>query len=149
MAPASDRPREISPWLWALLLLFVLRVVGQMLVAFGSVGFLPPMAQWYSGLLPYPLLLPAQLGIIALMLKICVDYTRGRGLFVVPHRFFAGPWLVFGWLYLAVMVVRWPVQVALRPESHWYDGTIPVVAHWGLAAFVILVGRDHRRRLKP
>lgn len=148
MPHASDRPREIAPLLWALFALFVLRVVGQVLVAFYSVGFLPPMAQWYSGLLPYGVLLPAQIGIIALMLKICVDFTRGTGFFVVPHRFFASPWLGFGYLYFAVMVVRLPVQIALQPESRWYDGTIPIVAHWGLAAFVILVGRDHRRRLR-
>ena len=40
--------------LWTLLALFVLRVTGQALVAFLEVGFLPPMSEWYSGLLPYP-----------------------------------------------------------------------------------------------
>ena len=40
--------------MWMLLGLFVLRVVGQVLVAFFDVRFLPPMSQWYSGLLPYP-----------------------------------------------------------------------------------------------
>ena len=133
--------------MWALLGVFVLRVTGQALVAFFSVGFLPSMPQWYSGLLPYPLLLPAQLGIIELMLKICVDFTRGAGFFVVPHRFFARHWLWFGYGYLAVMVLRYPVQQALMPGLRWFDGTIPIVAHWGLAAFVILVGRYHRSRL--
>jgi hypothetical protein len=147
MRPPADPPQSLAPWLWALLGVFVLRVTGQVLVAFYAVGFLPPMPQWYSGLLPYPVLLPAQLGIIALMLKICVDFTRGAGLFVVPHRFFARPWLTFGYGYLAVMVLRYPVQQVLMPGLRWFDGTIPIVAHWGLAAFVILVGRYHRSRL--
>src|SRR6266849_6829304 len=53
-------------WMWLLLGLFVLRVVGQMLVAFFRVSFLPPMGEWYSGLMSYPILLPVQWVIIAL-----------------------------------------------------------------------------------
>ena len=147
MQPGLAKPRRLAPVLWVLLGLFVLRVVGQALVAFLGVGFLPPMQAWYSGLLPYTYLLPAQLGIIALMVKICVDFTRGAGPFVRPHRFFAVHWLYFGYLYLAVMVVRYPVQMVLQPESRWFGGTIPIFAHWVLAAFVILVGLHHRRQL--
>jgi hypothetical protein len=47
--------------LGSLALLFLLRVVGQILVAFLGVRFLPPLEDWYSGLLPYPILLPVQL----------------------------------------------------------------------------------------
>lgn len=46
--------------LWTLLALFALRVAGQALVAFSDVRFLPPMQAWYSGLMPYPYLLPSQ-----------------------------------------------------------------------------------------
>ncbi|MGH7804329.1 MAG: hypothetical protein ACREQJ_08265, partial [Candidatus Binatia bacterium] len=38
---------------------FFARVLGQVLVAFFSLGFLPPMEAWYSGLLPYPLTVPS------------------------------------------------------------------------------------------
>ena len=44
-----------------LTLLFALRVLGQALVAFFSVRWLPSMAWWYSGLVPYPILLAIQL----------------------------------------------------------------------------------------
>jgi hypothetical protein len=96
-----DPPRRLALLLWALLGLFVLRVTGQVLVAFFGVGFLPPMQQWYSGLLPYEYLLPSQIGIVVVMAKICVDFTRGTGFFVMPRRFFAVQWLYFGYLYLA------------------------------------------------
>lgn len=129
--------------LWFLLALFVMRVAGQALVAFLGVAWLPPMEQWYSGLMPYEYLLPSQVLIIVLMTKICVDFTRGRGFFVQPRRFFATGWLWFGWLYLAVMVVRYPVQKALDPGGP----IIPIFFHWVLASFVILVGLWHRRRL--
>jgi hypothetical protein len=144
---ALDRPQRLAPLLWVLLGLFVLRVTGQALVAFLDVRFLPPMPQWYSGLMPYEYLLPAQIVIIALMARICLDFTLGRGWFVAPRRFFAVYWLGFGWVYLAVMVVRYPVQMALHPEMRWLGGTIPIFFHWVLAAFMILVGVYHRRRL--
>jgi hypothetical protein len=101
------------------------------------------MPRWYSGLMPYEYLLPFQVVILALMAKICADFTRGRGFFVRPRRFFAGPWLWFGWLYLAVMLARLPLQLALGPDGP----LIPIFFHWVLAAFVILVGLWHRRRL--
>lgn len=147
MRLALDQPRRLAALLWLLLALFVLRVVLQMLVAFVGVDFLPPMRQWYSGLMPYEYLLPSQLIIIALMVKICANFTRGAGFFVSPRRFFAVYWLRFGYVYLAVMLARYPLQRALHPEARWYDGTIPIVFHWVLAIFVILVGLHHRRHL--
>ena len=109
---------------------------------------LPPMQEWYSGLLPYEYLLPSQIAIIVVMARVCVDFTRGTGFFVTPRRFFAIHWLYFGYFYLAVMVARYPIQMALHPESRWFGGTIPIFFHWVLAAFVIAVGLHHRLRLK-
>jgi len=143
-----DPPRRLAPLLWGLLGLFVLRVAGQALVAFFRVSFLPPMQEWYSGLLPYEYLLPSQIAIIVVMARVCVDFTRGTGFFVTPRRFFAIHWLYFGYFYLAVMVARYPIQMALHPESRWFGGTIPIFFHWVLAAFVIAVGLHHRLRLK-
>ena len=124
--------------LWLLLLLFVLRVAGQALVAFFGVTWLPPMERWHSGLMPYPVLLASQILIIALLTWICVDFTRGRGFFVRPRRFFAVHWQWFGWIYLGAMLTRFFIQ----------GPTIPVFFHWVLAAFVILVSLWHRRRLR-
>lgn len=144
-----EEPRRIAPVLWSLLVLFVARVVGQVLVVFAGVEWLPPMAQWYSGLLPYRYLLPAQIAIIALMAKICLDFTRGWGFFVAPRRFFAVHWLWFGYVYLAAMIARYPLHMIRHPEARWFGGTIPIFFHWVLATFVILVGLSHRRRLHP
>ena len=121
-----------------LLALFVLRVAGQALVAFLHVSFLPPMEAWYSGLMPYEYLLPSQIVIIALMAKICFDFTRRRGFFFEPKKSFATAWLWFGYVYLGAMVAR---------AVFLWDHPIPIVFHWVLAAFVIMVGLSHRRRL--
>ena len=125
--------------MWLLLGLFVLRVIGQALVAFLDVQFLPPMEAWYSGLMPYEVLLPSQVVIVALMAKISLDFTRGRGFFFEKNRFFATAWLWFGCLYLAAMIAR---------ALFLWDHPIPIVFHWVLAAFVITVGLSHRRRLR-
>ena len=44
--------------------------LGQVLVACCNVAFLPAMEHWYSGLLPYPILLPVQLVMIVIMSKL-------------------------------------------------------------------------------
>lgn len=61
-----------------LLTLFMARVVGQLLVVLFQPRWLPPMKDWYSGLVAYPLLLPAQLAIIVLMMAMI------RGVFPEP-----------------------------------------------------------------
>lgn len=124
--------------LWLLLALFVLRVLGQALVAFFDVGFLPRMTAWYSGLIPYEYLLPSQIAIVALMVKISVDFTRRSGFFYEAKKPFATAWLWFGYFYFAAMVARGVLI---------WDRPIPIVFHWVLAAFVIAVGRSHRQRL--
>jgi hypothetical protein len=118
--------------------------MGQFWVAFFAVPWLPPMARWQSGLIPYEVLLASQILIIALMTWIALDFTRERGFFVRPRRFFAAPWLWFGWIYLAVMLLRYPVQMYLQPDGP----VIPILFHWVLAAFMISVGLWHRRRLR-
>ena len=141
-------PQSLAPWLWLLLAAFCLRVSGQMLVAFVGVSWLPPMESWYSGLMPYPYLLPSQFLIIALYSKVCVDFTRGHGFFVTPRVAFGRGVLVFGYVYLAVMIFRYIIRMSLHPEARWFGGTIPIFFHWVLATFIIIFGQYHRKRLR-
>lgn len=141
-------PRRFAPLLWALLGLFVLRVLGQVLVAFFNVGFLPPMQAWYSGLLAYEYLLPAQIVIIVLMTAICLHFSWGGGFFVVSRPAFGRPVVYFGYVYFGAMVLRYILRMALVPEARWFGGTIPIWFHFVLATFVILFGLYHRARLR-
>ena len=126
--------------------LFVLRVLGQAVVAVWDVGFLPPFEQWYSGLLPYPLLLPAQIALAALMLKIVADFARGEGFFVSLRPRTGRILLGLGVLYALAMVVRYGVTMATYPERRWFSGTIPIWFHLVLAAFVLTLGHYQVRR---
>ncbi len=122
--------------LWILLTLFVFRVLGQLLVAGGVAPFLPPMEEWQSGLLPYPLLLASQIAIVAVLAAVCIQFSRGKGYFVRPHAWLATPLWMVGWIYAAGMVVRY---ATLRRDL------IPVTLHIVLASFLLVVARYHRR----
>ena len=84
-------PRRYPVLLAICTILFVLRVAGQILVSFREVSFLPPFAEWYSGLMPYWMLLPVQLVMIVGMVWIVRDFVCGRGFFVaLESRALAG-----------------------------------------------------------
>lgn len=145
-AHGKEQPRRYASWLWVLLALFCLRVIGQMLVAVFDVSFLPPMEEWYSGLIPYRWLLPTQFLIILVFGKVCIDFTRGEGFFVVARRRVGTSLLAFGWVYFGVMVLRYVIRMSLYPDERWLGGTIPIFFHWVLAGFVLLVGHYHGTR---
>jgi len=133
----------------ALAFLFFLRVLGQFLVAFFQVSFLPPMEAWMSGLLPYPQLLASQVLILVLQAKICADFFRGRGYFVGNRKRGAVQVQWFAVLYAGGMVVRYVATMALHPERRWFGGTIPIWFHFVLAGFLLTFSRYHTGRWRP
>ena len=139
----KDRHNRPIFRLWVLLFLFILRVAGQLLVVIGWGWFLPPMRQWYSGLLPYQYLLPAQILIIFLYGKICLSFTRGQGFLVAPRRKIGRALLAFGFIYFISMVLRYPITMAIYPERRWTGGLIPIFFHLVLSAFILSLGRYH------
>lgn len=145
----EEPPRIYAAWLWFLLTLFCLRVIGQMLVAFLHVSFLPPMEEWYSGLIPYPWLLMSQFFIILVFGKVCIDFTRREGFFVVPRPTLGSGLLTFGSVYLAAMVIRYVIRMSLYPHARWVGGSIPIFFHWIIAGFLLSVGGYHWSRIRP
>lgn len=135
--------QRLAPILLFLLFLFILRVIGQIFVVLNLVDFLPPMEKWQSGLLPYKYLLASQIIIIIFYGKICLDFSKGKGFFVVPSKKLGKGFLIFGTVYFISMVTRYILQVTIYPETRWFDGTIPIFLHFVLATFLILVGKYH------
>jgi hypothetical protein len=44
------------------------------------------------------------------------------------------------------MLLRYAVTMAVHPERRWLGtGTIPIVFHWVLAAYLFTLGRFHAR----
>lgn len=126
--------------LWTTTALFLLRVVGQIEVWLLAPEWLPPMQAWYSGLLPYPLLLPAQ--ILLLMLMAVLAYRRTVA---APraaqnrhgHRVLRGLAL----MYFAVMAVRLLWTLSMHGGEFYLHGGIPIAFHWVLALFVLVYAR--------
>lgn len=138
--------KKYALWLWGLLGLFVLRVIGQLLVSLNLAPYLPPMNEWQSGLLPYPVLVTCQFAIIILYLKICFDFTYGEGFFVAPKKILMEPLLIFASIYFVSMPVRYVIYRSLHAETSWFSGTIPIVLHMVLATFLLLVSRYQCRQ---
>ncbi len=124
--------------------LLFLRVVGQIVVALRAPRWLPPMGQWQSGLLPYPVLLLGQAIVLTLMVWICVDFMRGAGFFIEPRRPESGRGIVwFSRVYFGGMILRYIIWMWRRPDQRWIGGTIPIIFHSVVAAFLYTFGRYH------
>ena len=123
----------------------MLRVAGQAAVGLGYGSFLPAWEEWFSGVVAYPPLLASQLVIVAVFLKICIDFTRGDGFFARPRRHLGAVLLAIGSIYLGVMLIRYTLRMTLYPAERWTGGSIPIFFHWVLASFVLVMGFSHRR----
>jgi uncharacterized protein len=145
LAAQAPPARQLAGWLWLLLGLFGLRVFGQLAAVIWNPGFLPPMEEWSSGAIPYPLLLLTQLVILGLSAAVCAQFSHGEGWLARPHRGLGRALWAFGLVYLIVMVIRYGVRMTLYPAERWTGGAIPIFSHWVLAAFALALGRYHSR----
>jgi hypothetical protein len=128
-----------------LTLLFSFRVAGQVLVAFFGVACLPAMEHWYSGLIPYPILLVIQIVMLLIMAKISSDVCRDSGFFATLRPSWSHYLVGFSTVYAAAMALRYVLTMIFRPELRWYGGTIPIVFHFVLAGFIFVLGRFHAK----
>jgi hypothetical protein len=133
--------RQAGILLWVCVALFAARVVGQLEVLLLQPPWLPDMEAWYSGLLPYPLLLPAQIAILMLMAVVAWNPRVRRRLFARRHPRAAGALRAFACLYFVAMAVRLALNVLDNSVDFWRQGAIPVAFHWVLALFVLVAGR--------
>lgn len=125
--------------LGVLLALFIGRVVGQILAATIAPTWLPPMARWYSGLMPYRYLLPVQILFIAVMVMMISGVASGAGA-LGTHNATVGRWIIrASYVYALGMVVR-SVRYALAPPEK-RGVLIPILFHFVLAAFLYVYGR--------
>jgi hypothetical protein len=134
---SGDRgdPAWASAFLWLFAGLFALRVVGQLVVLLCRPAWLPPMEQW--NLLPYPLLLPIQLLLLAATTLLATGLSH-------PHGGALGhPLIALALVYGAAMVVRYAVRMTRRRHERWFGGTIPIVFHCVLAAWLYVLGSFH------
>ena len=136
----GDDPAPYVAIMWVLFALFVARVVGQILAATTRPRWLPPMARWYSGVMPYRYLLPSQLLIIGLMVAMVVGVSREGGA-LGARRALGVIVLWASYVYAAAMVWR-AVHRAMQPPER-RGVVIPIAFHLVLAAFLFVYGSWH------
>ena len=122
----------------ALLVLFLARVVGQILAATLAPPWLPPMRRWYSGLMPYRYLLPTQIVFVIVMAAIVGQVATGASP-LGSGAAAAGTWIVWAsYVYALGMVYRAVRYAVATPERRGV--LIPIVFHFVLAAFLFVWG---------
>ena len=132
-----------APLLWLCTVLLVARVAGQVIVVLRAPAWLPPMEQWQSGLVPYRFLLAVQIVVLALMLSISIDFSRGAGYWVEPHPLLGRVVVYWSYAYFGAMVVRYIHRMITRPDQRWFGGTIPIIFHSIVAVFQWTFGWFH------
>lgn len=138
---ADSHESRAAQLLWVLLGAFFLRVAGQALVVVAHPTWLPPMGQWYSGLVPYPLLLPIQILLLGGMTAIAANRSRRQAASARPRPSLGRRLTVASYLYAGAMVVRYVVRMWLMPDQRWLGGTIPIAFHLVLATFLYVWAR--------
>src|SRR5215217_5680370 len=121
-----------------LLVLFLGRVVGQILAATTAPRWLPPMARWYSGLMPYRWLLPTQILFLVVMTAMTLGVYRRSAPFGTLSVA-TGVWIIWAsYVYALGMVVRSIRYALATPERRGV--LIPIVFHFVLAGFLFAYG---------
>ncbi len=131
-------PDVTAGFLLFLGLLFCVRVVGQLVVRAKAPRWLPPMEQW--NLLPYRFLLPIQVVFVAVIAAV-ISRLRRRPWFFARARIADSASSSSG----SARSMRDRCSCATRsngppPGERWFGGTIPMVFHVVLAAFLFIWG---------
>lgn len=125
---------------WLLTALFVCRVLGQAVQRWWPQSWLPPFEDFQGSGLPYGILLPSQLAIVALMAWYAWRMRTGA---MIPARR-AGRLLAWsGGLYLAGALLRLAVGWLASGAAPWFTARIPALFHIVLASYVLTVAVYH------
>ena len=125
--------------------LFLGRVFGQILAVLAAPLWLPSVEHWHSGLLPYPVLLPAQILILMFMSLVTYDTFRQNGVWYVRKRRTKRILRCVAYLYMAAMALRYVLTMALVPELRWFGQAIPITFHFVLASYILVLGLQAER----
>jgi hypothetical protein len=138
--PSWNRAHALA--LTALLMLFFGRVAAQLVQWLWPTPLLPDFAAWQSGLLPYGVLVAAQLMILVLILHQIARIWSGRAR---PRRRLGLLLLVLGGIYMAGAAFRLAVGVAKLIDLPFFQAILPSVFHMVLAGMVLVLGDFHFR----
>lgn len=141
-AEAISRRSSAVIVLWTCIALFFARVVGQIEVLLLEPDWLPTLPAWYSGLLPYPILLPVQIALLMVMCMLAIRTSSDRAATPV----IAKTCRVLAMVYFTAMAARLLLCIYMYGRDYYLHGAIPVAFHWVLALFVLVWARNRTGR---
>jgi hypothetical protein len=139
--PMHTNAASAATLLWTCVALFAALVVGQVETLLVAPAWLPDMEAWRSKVLPYPVLLPAQIGTLMLMAVVAWNRRVRNGSFARSHPRATQALRILAGILFFVMAIRLAVNVQENGLDFWREGAIPVAFHWVLALFVLVSGR--------
>lgn len=143
----SRSPRVIfSAVLSLLAVLFLGRVLAQLIQAWHPLPILPPFDLWHSATLPYPLLLVSQVAILAAQAIVIWRLASGTH---VSRRQTGLCLLVVGTLYLGSMLFRLVAGLTILADRPWFQAHVPTIFHLVLASFLLVLAAFHLSGASP
>jgi hypothetical protein len=129
-------------WLWTLTALFALRVIAQPLALLVDTPLLPRFESWHSGVMPYPLLVIAQLFILAWQTATAWRVSHDM---VTPNPKTGRPVLAIAGVYALTMFTRLVLGATVLRDERWFASPVPTAFHIGLASYLFVYGLLHVR----
>ena len=142
MQPINEDVQPYAQWLWALTALFAIRVISQPLALVIDFRWLPRFESWHSGVMPYPLLVVAQLFILAWLAIIARRVSHNM---VKPNRTSGRFLIAIAAVYAATMVTRLVLGATVLRDDRWFGSPVPTLFHLGLAGYLFVFGHLHAR----
>lgn len=129
-----------AKWLWLCASLFAFRVAAQLAALLFKPKFLPAFESWHGGVLPYPLLLGAQILILIWLAWTAWQFSKNN---MHPHRRLGVVIIIFASLYFLVMLLRFLLGLTILSEHRWFASYLPAFFHLVLACYLFLYGHFH------
>lgn len=138
---ATRRSCTAAALMWSCVALFGAFVTGQLEVLLLAPEWLPKVSAWYAELLPYYLLLPAQIGLLMLMAVVAANRRVRTGCFARANPRVARALRLFAGVCFLAMALRLGVNVIDNGLDSWREVALPVAFQWVLALFALVAGR--------
>jgi hypothetical protein len=89
----------------------------------------------------------AQILILMFMSLVTYDAFRKNGIWFVRRSRTKRVLRRVAYLYMAALGLRYVLSMVLVPDLRWFGQTIPIVFHFVLASYILVLGSRSRRQV--
>lgn len=125
-----------------LTLVFLVRVLAQLVQWLAPTRLLPPFEAWHSATVPYLGLLASQVLILGAQIWLLRGVVTGTH---APRRRLGLGLLTFGVMYFGFMLFRLIGGLTFLAHAAWFQARIPTLFHLALATYLLVLAHYHLR----